>query len=214
MVKMFMAVTEFTKQADKILRSPVHFNWEILCIFGLIIYVYATEIEHKRYDTVLAGVALWLADWFNELINTAVLHVTHHAALWTVTGDTSYLILIGISIEISLYFLIDGIIFVKLLPKSTSMKIAGIPNRIVYVVGASILSTGAELILRQNGILHWGYWWWNVPMVIILGYCPLYGIAAWVHDNGSNRSKQLMILGSIAGIDAILAVIFGFAGWL
>ena len=79
-------------------------------------YVYAVEVERRRWDIILAGLAFWLMDWFNELVNSAIFHASDRAPLWTVTGDTSFLILIGLNIEICLLFLISGIVFVKSLP--------------------------------------------------------------------------------------------------
>ena len=48
----------------------------------------SVEVERRRWDIVLAGITLWLVDWFNEVVNALVLHFTDRAALWTVTGDT------------------------------------------------------------------------------------------------------------------------------
>jgi hypothetical protein len=39
-------------------------------------------------------------DWANEIVNALVLHFNGHAALWTVTGSSSFVILIGLTIEI------------------------------------------------------------------------------------------------------------------
>jgi hypothetical protein len=211
------AVTGFTRQAEAILRQPHNFQWTILAFLGLALYIYATEIERKRWDIVLAGLAFWLMDWFNELVNSAILHISNHSALWTVTGPTSYLILIGLSIEISLFFLVAGIIFVKALPGSRQLRIFGIPNRSFLVLVFSCLSVGVEVVLHESGILHWGYWWWNVPfvpLIVVFGYATFYGIAAWVFDMGSNHRKQLAVVGSVAAADAVLALAFGLAGWL
>jgi hypothetical protein len=73
--------------------------------------VYAVEVERANWSAVLAGLAFWLMDWLNEIVNALVLHFHGHAPLWTVTGDSGYVILIGLTIEISLFFAINGVIF-------------------------------------------------------------------------------------------------------
>ena len=87
-----------------------------MTLLVLVLYVYAVEVERRRWDIVLAGVAFWLADWINEIANSLILHFSDRAALWTVTGDTAYLVLIGLAIEISLMFAISGVVFAKTLP--------------------------------------------------------------------------------------------------
>jgi len=96
------AVTHFTREAQDLLRDPSHFKWYTVTLLLFVAYIYSVEIERRRWDIVLAGVTLWLADWINEIANALVLHITHRAAVWTVTGDTSYLILIGLTIEITM----------------------------------------------------------------------------------------------------------------
>ncbi len=209
--------THATLVARNMLRDSSHFDWSTIMFLGLVIYIYTLEIEHRRWSVVFAGLAFWLMDWFNELINSAILHISKHSALWTVTGHTSYLILIGLSVEISMYFAIAGIIFVKLLPTDRNQKFLGIPNRVVFVGGFSIASVMVEILLHSLGVLHWGYWWWNVPfipLIIIFGYGTFYAMAAWVFDMGNNYRKQLRVVGALVILDVVLAVCFGLAGWL
>lgn len=77
------------------LRDPSVFKWYVVTLLALVLYVYAVEVERRRWDIVLAGIAFWLMDWVNEIVNALVLHLTDRAAIWTITGDTAYLILIG-----------------------------------------------------------------------------------------------------------------------
>jgi hypothetical protein len=214
---MLANLTAPTLIARSMLRDASHFGWSTIMFLAIVVYIYTVEVEHRRWAVVLAGLALWLMDWFNELVNSAVLHLTDHAALWTVTGHTSYLILIGLSVEISLFFAILGIIFVKVLPPDPRQRYLGVPNRIVFVVGFSLVSVGVEVVLHAFGVLHWAYWWWNVPfipMIVIFGYATFFAVAAWVFDMGANHRKQLMVVGGIAAVDAVLALGFGIAGWL
>jgi len=211
------AVPDFTTRAEAMLRQTSHFDWAVLCFVGLAFYVYSVEAERRRWDIVLAGLGFWCMDWFNELANSAVLHISHRAALWTVTGTTTYLILIGLTAEISLLFLITGVVFVKMLPRDRTARVAGMPNRLVYVVGFSCLSVGIEIVLHAVGVLHWAYWWWNVPfvpLIVVFGYMTFYGLAAWIFDMGADHRRQLAVVGAVAGVDAALALSLGLAGWL
>jgi hypothetical protein len=166
---------------------------------------------------VLAGIAFWLMDWINELINSAVFHLTDRAPLWAVTGDTSYLILIGLNIEISFLFLVAGIVFVKQLPTDPRLRVLGIPNRLLLVFAFSCFSVLVEVFLESTGYFTWEYWWWNVPfvpLIIVFGYMTFYGVAAWVYDMGDDRRRQLRVVGTLASIVVALGVGLGLAGWL
>jgi hypothetical protein len=124
----FASVTEFTMQAQELLRDESRFSWYVVTLLVLVLYVYAVEVERRRWDIVLAGIAFWLADWINEIANALILHFSDRAALWTVTGDTAYLILIGLGIEISLMFAISGVIYAKTLPPDPGRGCSGCPT--------------------------------------------------------------------------------------
>jgi hypothetical protein len=64
-----LAVTDFTREAERILRDPSQFKWYTVTLLVLVMYVYANEVERRRWDIVFAGLAFWLADWFNEVVN-------------------------------------------------------------------------------------------------------------------------------------------------
>jgi hypothetical protein len=204
-----LALSDATREAQEILRDGSTFEWSTVALLGFAMYVYAVEVERRRWDIVLAGVAFWLMDWFNELVNSGVLHASDRAALWTVTGDTSYLILIGLNVEISLLFLVAGIVFVKQLPPRG--------YRLPLVIAFSCVCVAVELFLESTGYFTWEYWWWNTesfPVIVALGYMTFFGIAAWVYDMGSDRRRQLRVVGTLAAVDLVLGVGLGLAGWL
>jgi hypothetical protein len=210
-------LTAPTLVARGMLRDASHFDWSTIMFLAIVVYIYTVEVEHRRWSVVLAGLSLWLMDWFNELVNSAVLHLSNHAALWTVTGHTSYLILIGLSVEISFFFAILGIIFVKMLPADPRQRYFGVPNRIVYVLALSVVCVGVEIVLNAAGVLNWAYWWWNVPfvpLIVLFGYATFFAVAAWVYDMGDDHRKQVTVVGGIALIDGLLALGLGLAGWL
>ena len=215
---MFAAATpSFTREAEHVLRAPGLFHWSTVTLLALVVYVYAVEIERRNWDAVLAGLAFWLMDWVNELINALVLHFDGHAALWTVTGTSSYVILIGLNVEISLFFAINGVIFSKLLLPDPRTRILGIPNRWALAVALSLVSVGVELLLHADGVFHWYYWWWNVatfPVIVVLGYLTFYVVAFIVHDMPRRRT-QLLTVGLLAALDLVAGLVFGpLLGWL
>jgi hypothetical protein len=206
-----LAVTDFTMQAQHLLRDEHQFKWYVVTLLTLVIYVYAVEVERRRWDIVLAGLAFWLADWINEIGNSLVLHFSHRAALWTVTGDTAYLILIGLTIEISLMFAISGVIYAKSLPDDPRTKLLGMPNRLTIGLGFSLFATFVEVLLHGTGYFHWEYWWWNVPfvpLIVVFGYLWFFLITAYVYDRPDNRSR-LRIVGAMAGIVIASVLLFG-----
>ncbi len=211
------AVPTFTREAEHLLRHPGQFNWSTVTLLALVVYVYAVEVERANWSAILAGLAFWLMDWANEIINALFLHFDGNAALWTVTGVSSYVILIGLTVEISLFFAINGIVFAKLLPEDRAVKILGLPNRWAISIGLSLVSVGVELLLHADGVFHWYYWWWNAasfPVIVLFGYLTFYVVAFRVHDM-ERRSHQLAVVGILAGVDLLAGLLFGpLLGWI
>ena len=199
------------------LRAGGQLDWAVVTLLALVVYVYAVEVERRNWSAILAGLAFWLMDWFNEIVNALFLHFNGRGALWTVTGRTSFLILIGLTVEISLFFAINGIVFVKLLPADRSVRILGLPNRWAIAIGLSIVSVVVELLLHADGVFHWYYWWWNVatfPVIVVFGYLTFYVVAFTVYDMPS-RSRQLTTVGALATLDALGIIVFGVVlGWI
>lgn len=209
---MLLAITDATREALNMLREPSTFQWSTITLFLLTFYVYAVEVEARRFHVVLAGIAFWLWDWFNEIVNAVILHATDHSALWTINRETSYLILIGLCIEIAFMFLILPVAYVKLLPRDREMKVLGIPNRWFFIVACSVLAVIIEVVLNQLGALEWEYWYWNfpfVPLIVLFGYMPFFWIATVVYDLGDNRRAQLRIVGAQAAVVVSMLVVFG-----
>lgn len=208
---------EFVDRALHMLRDPSTFQWSTIPLLGFAIYVYAVEIERRNWSLVLAGLAFWLMDWVNEIANALVLHFTDYAPIWTATGHTSFQILVGLNIEISLLFFIAGIAFCKQLPTDPAARVLGVPNRWVMVFGFSLFSVLVEILLNRTGYFSWAYWWWNfpnIPLIVIFGYGTFYAIAAWVFDLPKIVDK-IRVVAAMALVVAAGLVGFGAVlGWL
>ena len=209
--------SDVTLQAQELVRDPTQFKWYAVALLAIVFVIYANEVERGRLDIVAAGLAVWLADWFNEILNSVILEVSDRAPLWATTGPTAYQFLVGLNLEISFMFALGGIVYAKFLPADRSVRILGMPNRLTLALGMSLLSVLVELFLHETGTFHWDYWWWNtpfVPLVFVFGYLWFYLYAAWVYDAPDQRARWRR-LGGLAAINVVLALVFGVGlGWL
>jgi hypothetical protein len=55
-------MTDAAARALALLRDPSHFEWYVIPLFASVVYVYANEIERKRWPLVFAGLAFWGMD--------------------------------------------------------------------------------------------------------------------------------------------------------
>jgi hypothetical protein len=204
-------MTDAAQEALRILRDGSQFQWYVIPLFALVVYVYAVEIERRNWNLVLAGLAFWGMDWFNEIWNALVFHFTQYAPVWGAPGDTAYLILIGLNIEICFMFFIAGVAFSKTLPADKEMRILGIPNRLALAILGSAFCVFVEVLLNEVNALTWDYAWWSTRapwLIFLIGYLPFFLVAFWVHDMKSLRSK-IVTVGVIATVDIASLVVFG-----
>ena len=209
--------TEAARQALAILRDPSQFQWYVIPLFAFVVYVYFTEIERRAWNVVFAGLAFWGMDWFNEIWNSLVFHFTGRAPVWGAPGDTAYLILIGLNIEICFMFAIAGVTFSKILPEDRRLRILGLPNRLAIAVGGSAFCVFVEYLLNAAGALTWDWPWWSAAMpipIFLFGYLHFFLVAFWVHDMATIRAR-IRAVGAIWAVDAAAILLFGVGlGWL
>jgi len=209
--------TESASQALSILRDGSLYQWYVITLFALVVYVYAVEVERRNWSLVFAGLAFWGMDWFNEIWNGLVFHFTNYAPVWGAPGQTAYLILIGLNIEICFMFAIAGVTFSKLLLPDRRTRILGIPNRWFMAVVGAAFCVFVEILLNSVGALTWDYPWWNAGapwLIFLFGYLTFFLVSYWVHDIPSVRQKATVV-GTILGIDAIALIVFGaILGWI
>jgi hypothetical protein len=204
-------MTDAAQRALEILRDPSQFKWYVIPFLALIFYVYTVEVEKKNWNIVLAGLAFWGMDWFNEIWNSLVFHFTGYAPVWGAPGgNTAFLILIGLNIEITFMFSISGIIWSKMLLPDKKAKILGIPNRAFIAVVGSIFCVVIECVLNAAKVLTWDYSWWNrgAPwLIFLIGYLTFFIMAFWVFDMKTMKSK-LIAVGTIWGVVILSLIIF------
>jgi hypothetical protein len=209
-------LTESAAQALSILRDGSLFQWYLIPLFALVVYVYSVEIERRNWNLVFAGLAFWGMDWINEIWNSLVLHFSGFAPMWGAPGKTAFLILVGLNIEIMFMFSIAGIAFGKMLPPDKKLKILGIPNRIFLAVANSAFCVVVEIWLNSVGALTWEWRFWTAssPIPILLfGYLHFFLVSYWVHDMKTVRAKVITV-GAIFGVAIFGLVVFGALGWI
>ncbi len=202
-------MTDATLRALEMLRDPSMLKWYVVPFLVFVAYVYITEIERKNWSALYLGISLFFLELTWEIGNALLLPVTGRSALWTVNGDTAYLIYVGYSIEIAFFFAVIGIMVVKALPDEKDITILGIPNRIFIPVAMGLTGLFVEVLLNRAGILVWEYWFWKFPnlFLLALGYCLPWFAVAWAHDNLSLAFKKRLTL-SLAGIAILLHILF------
>ncbi len=212
--------SEYTKSALTILRNPqATMHWYVVPLFVMLLYFISKEIKEKNYKVVLAGFALWGVDIFNEIWNSMICFSSGWAPVWgtpTGVGNTAFLLMIGYNIEISMMFLMMGMMACYNLPKDPKTKIFGINSRIVV---SCILTTTAVLVecfLNYCGLLtwEWSFWQRSCPWILwLIGYLPFFSVAFWVHDQ-KNIKNSIKIVAGILGVDLILIIVCAFLGWI
>jgi len=81
-------MTQAAQEALKILRDGSTFQWYVIPLFALVVYVYANEVEKRNWNLVFAGLAFWGMDWFNEIWNGLVFHFIQTAPVWGTRANT------------------------------------------------------------------------------------------------------------------------------
>jgi hypothetical protein len=203
-------MSENALQALSILRDLSHFKWYVIPLLAFVFYVYTIEAEKRNWTVILAGLAFWGMDWFNEIWNSLVLHFTGYAPVWCAPGDTAFLILVGLNIEICFMFAVSGVIWSKMLLPRKQDRILGIPNRWFIAVLGSAFCVFVEYLLNAANALTWDYTWWNrgAPWLIFLfGYFTFFVVAFWVYDMPKLKTK-LVTVGAIWALDILALILF------
>jgi len=208
-------MTPASIRALEVLRSGSLFQWYVIPLFALVVYVYAVEVERRNLSLVLAGLTVSGIDWSLEIANALFLKLTGYAAVWTEVGPTAYQIFVGLNIETFFMFAIMGIVFGKMLPPK-DVRILGFPNRPFLVVANSLFCVLVEVVLNRLGYLVWAYSWWNLPnvsLIVIVGY-SLYFVGAYYVIDVPETSRKVRVPAIIWAANVVATVVLVAAGWI
>ncbi len=204
-------------QALSHLRYGGDFQWYVIPLLSFVFYVYTVEAEKRNWNLILAGLAFWGADWFNEIVNGLVLRFTGYAPIWGEPGPTAYLILVGLNIETMFMFAVAGIVWTKMLHPDKDFKYLGLPNRWAVAIGGSLFCVIVEYFLNASDALTWDWPWWNASMpflIFLFGYLWFFVFAFWVYDMKTMKQK-IQTVGAIWAVDIVALVVFaGFLKWI
>lgn len=191
------------KRAMEAVRDPSNFHWSILTLFALVMIVYCNEIKEKNFRAVACAAMLYSIHWLYEIANAVICHFSGYA-LWTVSPEsTSFILLIGVSAELSLMFSISGFTC-KLLPEDKNAKILGINNRWFMGIAFAAFCSVFEIFLAWTPAFIWVYPWWGALPVFITTYIPFFVGAYLVYD--LPPKKQWRAVGILVAVNILLLV--------
>ncbi len=203
---------EVTQMALSILRKGDNFQWYVITLLALVVYVYTNEAAKKNWKGIAAGLALYSVHWFYEILNALIQHFSGHA-LWTVPTGTAFLLLVGVGIELSFMFSIAGLALSKLLPADPSLKILGVNNRLLFAVGNAAFFSVVEIFLASTPTFAWVYPWWGAFPVFVTVYIPFFLAAFYCHD--WKPKTQIAFISSVAAVDILALIVFaGILKWI
>lgn len=194
-------------EVDKIVvRSTEYFNWTTIFFLAVVVFVYWYLAYQKDYKCIIAGLSLYLVHWLCEIYN-ALIGAIFGYPLWSVTNDsTSYILLIGVSVELSFMFSLAGIVAYKMLQVlGPDKKMFGLSNKWWTVISMSVLFSLIEIFLASTGKFLWVYPWWGAILVCITVYVPFFIAAIFVPDAPKKFIK--IYLPSIVGLNVLLLAI-------
>lgn len=195
-------------------RSTENFNWTFIFILAVIFYVYWSEIHKKNWKAVQAGLALYGVHWLYEICN-AIIGKIFGYPLWSVSNEsTTFILLIGVSWELSMMFMLAGIISYKMLPEDTnkryfaSEKFKGIDCKLVGALSMALLFALFESFLAatSNHSFIWVYKWWGVLPVFITTYIPFFLASNYV-PNMKPKARNIFLIAEWSLVAILLVVL-------
>ena len=203
------------KLVDEIsVRDTGNFNWTFIFILAVVFYVYWSEIHKKNYEAVFAGLALYGVHWLYEIANAIIGRASGYP-LWAVSNASStYILLEGVSWELSMMFSLAGIISFKMMGKDRNKRFLtfkgkwkGISCRLTTALSMALLFALFEAFLAgtANDSFIWVYPWWGVLPVFITTYIPFFLASNYLCD--LKPKTRAIVIGSIWGTVALLLVI-------
>ena len=196
-------------------RSTANFNWTFIFILAVVFYVYWSELHKKNYEAVFAGLALYGVHWLYEIAN-AIIGKCSGYPLWSVSNQsTTFILLIGVSWELSMMFSLAGIISFKMMPKDRTKryftfggKWKGVSCKLLVALEMSLLFALFESFLAgtSNHSFIWVYKWWGVIPVFITTYVPFFLASNYVPDM-KPKVRKIFLISEWALVAILLAVL-------
>lgn len=192
------------QRAIAAVRDPSNFHWSILTLFALVLTTYCNEIKKKNFKAVACAAMLYSIHWLYEIANAVICHFSGYA-LWTVSPEsTSFILLVGVSAELSLMFSVAGFTC-NLLPEDKNAKILGMNSRWFMGIAFAAFCSVFEIFLAWTPAFIWVYPWWGALPVFITTYIPFFVGAYLVYD--LPQKKQIKAVGSLMVINILLLAI-------
>lgn len=190
--------------AKEAVRDPSNFNWTFIALFAFAVMMYVDAVQKKDYRAIAAALMLYSVHWLYEIANAVICHFTGYA-LWTVSPEsTSFILLIGVSWELSMMFAIAGFMS-RLLPKDKDMKILGMNNRVAFAIGTAAFFSVVEIFLAWTPAFIWVYPWWGAIPVFLTTYIPFFLAAYLIYDREPKTQKRWIL--SLASINVVLLAV-------
>ena len=195
-------------------RSTENFNWTFIFILAVVFYVYWSEIHKKNYDAVFAGLALYGVHWLYEIMN-AIIGKASGYPLWSVSNNsTTFILLIGVSWELSMMFSLAGIISFKMMPQDRTKryfargKFKGISCKLMVAIEMALLFALFESFLAAttNNSFIWVYKWWGVIPVFFTTYIPFFLASNYVPDM-KPKVRNIFLIAEWGLVAVLLAVL-------
>jgi len=182
-------------------RSTENFNWTFIFILAVVFYVYWTEVRNRNREVIVAGFSLYGVHWLYEICNAVIGHFFGYP-LWSVSNEsTTFILLVGVCWELSMMFLLAGIISYKMLPDNPTKK-----DRLIGALSMALLFSLVESFLAgtSNHSFIWVYKWWGVIPVFVTTYIPFFLASNFVP--AMSRKNQTRFLACVWGLVALLLV--------
>ena len=197
--------------------SSYNFNWTFIFILAVVFYVYWSELHKKNYPAIQAGLALYGVHWLYEIMNAIICKASGYP-LWTVSPEsTTFILLIGVSWELSMMFSLAGIISFKMMPQDRTKryfargKFKGISCKLVVALEMALLFALFESFLAGAGFggqptFIWVYKWWGVIPVFITTYVPFFLASNYVPDM-KPKVRNIFLIAEWGLVALLLAIL-------
>ncbi|MBR3551796.1 MAG: hypothetical protein IKN72_00220 [Clostridia bacterium] len=197
------AAADLAKDA---VRSTANFNWTFIALLAVVIVgIWIPQWKKRNYNGIAAALALYGVHWLYEIANAVICHFTCYA-LWHVSPEsTSFILLVGVSWELSMMFSVAGFMSVELLPRDKDKKILGVNNRVLFAIGNALFFSVFEIFLASTPAFIWVYPWWGALPVFVTTYIPFFLAANLIYDKPRKTQKRFLIC--LWGLVAVLLAV-------